>query len=325
MNTEQVTNMNIDQAPKAPKAPKAPRAPRAPRAPKVEAPEVINQWDAVYSKLANEVITKGMPKTVRGHDTRSLLHQHFTLDLAQGFPLLTTRKVNFKHVVREVLWYISGSSNVNDLGPTKVFWQPWADIDGNLPSAYGKFLTRFPRYFEADRDAGESVVPYSDGPINQIGHIIQTLVSDPMSRRMVATFWHPANTLYSSQPPCHVSLVFNTTYTSADETSMALNLLVTQRSADIALGLVIDVANYALLTELIAKYVGMGAGQLTFSIADAHVYEDHAEALAEQIKLQPFEAPHLKFERIAPCDYVPDDIDLVGYQSHPTVRYQLSV
>lgn len=309
-----------------PVIPEAPSVPKVPKTQKVAQQNYkFNHWDIIYDKLASEVIAYGMPKTVRGHGTRSLLHQQFTLDLAQGFPLLTTRKVNFKHVVRELLWYISGSSNVYDLGPTKVFWEPWADNDGNLPSSYGKFLTRFPRYFEADRDAGESVAPYSDGPINQLGHIIQTLVSDPMSRRMVATLWHPANTLYSSQPPCHVSLIFNTTYTNADETSMALNLLVTQRSADIALGLVIDVANYALLTELIAKYVGMDAGQLTFSIADAHVYDDHAKTLAEQLKLQPFEAPRLKFERMAPCDYTPDDIDLVGYQSHPPVRYQLSV
>lgn len=314
----------IPEVPAMPVLPKA-KAPKVTKLAQTQPKVIINHWDTIYAKLADKVITKGTSKVVRGHGTKSLLHQHFTIDLKQGFPLLTTRKVNFKHVVRELLWYISGSASVNDLGLTKIFWEPWADNDGNLPSSYGKFLTRFPRYFAADKDAGESVSPYSDGPINQLGYIIQTLVDDPMSRRMVATFWHPSNAISSSQPPCHVSLVFNAIYTDVDETEMALNLLVTQRSADIALGLVIDTANYALLTEIIAKYVGMKAGQLTFSIADAHIYDDHAEALANQIKLQPFEAPHLKFERMAPCDYTPDDINLVGYQSHPKVHYQLSI
>ena len=268
-----------------------------------------------------DITEKGQPKVVNGNETISLIHQQIQVDLSDGsFPLLTTRKVNFRQVVDELLWDISGSHSVNDAGSAKVFWDYLADADGNLPSVYGRFLTRFPRYNDNDKDTGEQIESSLKGEINQLGWIINELIDNPFSRRLVASLWHPANATVSKQPPCHVSLIFNVT---GDASHYSLNLLVTQRSADVALGLVIDVPKWSLLVILLASYLNMNPGLVTFTIADAHIYEEHVEKLLEQIKREPTGSPYVRFDTMTLCDYTTDDIELIGYQPHPAIRYRL--
>jgi thymidylate synthase len=287
--------------------------------------ESPNEWDSIYIDIVKNVLSHGFIKKARDLSTLALNHIFFSLNLNNGFPLLTTKKVNHKLIAQELIWDISGSSNVNDLpNSAKKLWKHWADEDGNIPSSYGRFLVDYPRYYQEDLKSGEAQLPVYLGSVNQLGNIITTLLGSPHSRRMVATFWHPANASGSKQPPCHLSLVFSTR--PLEDGLFALDLLVTQRSADVALGLVFDVAKYALLTHLIANYCQMKVGKLSFAIADCHIYEQHITKLQSQILRKPRKAPQIVITNFTtPCEFAEDDYEIIDYDPHPYTNYELVV
>ena len=232
-----------------------------------------------YLELVDRVLTTGEHKPNRtGVDTISSFSQHYEVDLEKGYPLLTTKKMDgfrWNSMLHEVVWYLSGEEHIRNLREETKIWDAWADDDGRLETAYGRFWRRYPVPDERERLAGESwpedtnrwVTVEADGrrTFDQLGYVVDTLSDDPNSRRMVVNAWHPANAADSTLPPCHYTFVFNV----QGET---LNCHLTQRSGDVALGIPFNIAAYSLLTTIVAQQTGFEPGTFAHTVVDAHVY-----------------------------------------------------
>ena len=296
--------------------------------------------EEAYLGVVERVLASGVRKENRtGTDTLSSFAEHYSVDLAEGYPLLTTKKVFFGSMLREVLWYLSGEDHIRELRKHTKIWDAWADEEGNLQTAYGRFWRRFP-VPEAGVAVGEEV--WADGAhpnvrreadgslsFDQLGYVLDTLRSHPMSRRMVVSAWHPANAAVSRLPPCHYTFCFNVS-PAADGPDL-LNCHLTQRSADLALGVPFNLACYALLTQLLAEAAGMRPGRFAHTLVDAHVYVDHIDGLREQLTRTPAPAPRLHIARHADgrpkgIDEVgADDFRLEGYAPQPAIRFPVAV
>ncbi len=228
-----------------------------------------------YLDLVHDVLGTGAYKPNRtGVDTVSAFSQHYEVDLSAGFPLLTTKDLSgfrWNSLIHEFLWYLSGEEHVRNLGEETGIWDAWADEDGHLDTAYGRFWRRYPVPEEDDRLPGEAW-PDDDhrwvtdeGTFDQIRYVIDQLRENPNSRRLVVNAWHPANSSVSTLPACHYSFVFNV---QGDR----LNLHLTQRSGDVALGVPFNVTAYALLAQVVAQRTGFELGTFAHTVVDAHVY-----------------------------------------------------
>ncbi|MCG8409459.1 MAG: thymidylate synthase [Phycisphaerales bacterium] len=277
----------------------------------------------VYLDLVRKVLDEGVIKPSRtGVDTLSLFSAHYQVDLAAGFPLLTTKKVNFSAVLRELLWYLSGENHIRNLRKHTKIWDAWADENGNLETAYGHYWRHFP---SATKDEhGEWQVR----EIDQIRYVIDTLKTDPNSRRLIVTAWEPGNATGSRLPPCHYTYAFHV----ADG---KLNCHLSQRSGDIALGIPFNLAAYATLTQMIAQECGFGLGRFAHTIVDAHIYMaspesatadyDHVEGLRQQLERKPLPLPQLVIAK-KPFDELRfEDFELVGYECHEPIRFKVAV
>lgn len=232
-----------------------------------------------YLALVEDVLGEGTYKPNRtGVDTISSFSQHYEVDLREGFPLLTTKSMDgfrWDSMIHELLWYLSGEEHVRDLREKTGIWDEWADEEGHLDTAYGRFWRRFPVPDEGL--PGESWPKdghrwlNDDGTFDQIRYAIDQLRENPRSRRIVVSAWHPANAAVSTLPPCHYTFVLNV---QGDDT---LNLHLTQRSGDVALGIPFNVAAYALLATVIARQTGFEVGSFGHTIVDAHVYCGESE------------------------------------------------
>ena len=227
-----------------------------------------------YLDLVTDVLSSGNYKPNRtGVDTVSGFSQHYTVDLQEGFPLLTTKDLSgfrWNSLVHEVLWYLSGEEHIRSLREETGIWDAWADDEGRLDTAYGRFWRRFPVPDDDQRLPGESWPDdahrwVSDGEFDQLQYVLDTLEENPQSRRMVINAWHPANAAVSTLPPCHYTFVFNVQ-------GSTLNCHLTQRSGDIALGIPFNIAAYAMLTQAIAAQTGYELGEFGHTVVDAHVY-----------------------------------------------------
>jgi len=267
-----------------------------------------------YLDLVSRVLTHGRRKTNRtGVDTISCFAEHYRVDLAQGYPLLTTKRVNFKSMLHEVLWYLSGEDHIRNLRQHTKIWDAWADGEGNLDTAYGRYWRRFPSA-QLDPETGK----YGVVEVDQIGRIVEILKKDPMSRRMVVTAWEPGNALSSKLPPCHYTFAFNVQ-------ENRLNCHLTQRSGDIALGIPFNLACYSLLTQILAQEAGLELGEFSHMIIDAHVYVNHVDGLREQLTRAPRPLPRLTIAR-KPLDTLGfEDFTLEGYDPHEPIRFEVAV
>ncbi len=232
-----------------------------------------------YLELVDAVLSEGTYKPNRtGVDTISSFSEHYEVDLQEGYPLLTTKRMDgyrWDSMLHEVCWYLSGEEHIRDLREETKIWDAWADEEGKLDTAYGRFWRRFPVPEGDDQLAGESwpeegqqwVTEEEDGrrTFDQLQYVIDTLSDSPNSRRLVVNAWHPANAAVSTLPPCHYSFVFNV---QGDR----LNCHLTQRSGDTALGIPFNIAAYALLTKVIAQQTGFEPGTFAHTVVDAHVY-----------------------------------------------------
>jgi len=226
-----------------------------------------------YLGLVEDTLAGGAHKPNRtGVDTISSFSQQYTVDLADGFPLLTTKRMDgfrWESMLHELFWYLSGEEHVRDLREKTGIWDEWADDDGHLDTAYGRFWRRFPIPDEGlpgETWAGsENDWVNDEGTFDQIQYVVDQLESNPNSRRLVVNAWHPANAAVSTLPPCHYTFVFNV---QGDR----LNLHLTQRSGDIALGIPFNLAAYSLLLTAVAQQTGFTPGTFAHSIVDAHVY-----------------------------------------------------
>jgi len=276
-----------------------------------------------YLSLIKTVMENGTHKPSRtGIDTISYFGAFYKVDLQNGFPLLTTKKMHWNSLLREVLWYLSGENHIRNLGQYTKIWDAWADEDGNLETAYGYYWRHFP---SAQKNKnGEWEVR----EVDQIKYVIDEINRNPNSRRLVVSAWEPGNATSSKLPPCHYSFVFNVN-------SGKLNCHLTQRSGDLALGIPFNLAAYSLLTQVIAQQVGLELGEFAHTIVDAHIYigekgtenekYDHLEGLKEQLTREPLPLPQLRITNKPIDDLKFGDFELVNYQYHDKIKFEVAV
>jgi thymidylate synthase len=276
-----------------------------------------------YLKLIKQVIDNGTHKPSRtGIDTIAYFGAFYKVDLQNGFPLLTTKKMHWNSLLREVLWYLSGENHIKNLRQYTKIWDAWADEDGNLETAYGYYWRHFPSAQKIKN--GEWEVR----EVDQIKYVIDEIKRNPNSRRLVVSAWEPGNATTSKLPPCHYSFVFNVN-------SGKLNCHLTQRSGDLALGIPFNLAAYSLLTQVIAQQVGLELGEFAHTIVDAHIYigekgtenekYDHLEGLKEQLLRKPLTLPQLKIAS-KPIDELKfEDFELSNYQYYDRIKFEVAV
>ena len=260
-----------------------------------------------YEDLLQDVLEHGVAKGDRtGTGTRSVFGRQIRYNLAESFPLLTTKKVYFKAVVGELLWFLRGDSNVRWLQEHGVrIWNEWADDNGELGPVYGVQWRSWPT---------------PDGQhIDQIQQVVDQLRQNPDSRRILVSAWNVAELDKMALMPCH--LLFQL-YVADGKLSMQ----VYQRSADMFLGVPFNIASYALLTHMFAQQAGLEVGELIWTGGDCHIYTDHLEQVREQLSRDAREYPQLKLRKAESIfDYDFDDIEVEGYDPHPTIKAQVSV
>ena len=261
-----------------------------------------------YEDLLRDTLTTGAHKTDRtGTGTRSVFGRQLRFDLSQGFPLITTKRVHFKSIAYELLWFLRGESNIawlKDKGVT--IWDEWADAAGELGPVYGVQWRSWP-------------TPSGD-QIDQISEVITAIRSTPDSRRLIVSAWNPADIPDMALAPCHALFQF---YVANGKLSCQLY----QRSADLFLGVPFNIASYALLTHLVAEQVGLEVGDFVWTGGDCHIYDNHVEQVTEQLTRAPYPYPTLRIlrKRGSIFDYDYDDFVVDDYQHHPAIRGAVAV
>lgn len=261
-----------------------------------------------YLDLLNKVLEEGIEREDRtGVGTLSLFGYQFRCNLQDGFPLLTTKRVFMKGIVHELLWFLSGSTNVNQLKKDNVhIWDEWADEDGDLGPIYGRQWIHW-----ANGSA--------DG-INQIKGVIRDIQQKPYSRRLVVSAWNVSDLDDMALPPCHALFQF---YVANGRLSCQLY----QRSADVFLGVPFNIASYALLTHMVAQVTGLEVGEFVHTFGDAHLYKNHLAEATEQLTREPRTLPQLKLDEEVHdiFDFRFDHIDIVDYHPHPKLPAPIAV
>ncbi|MCH6197728.1 thymidylate synthase [Corynebacterium mastitidis] len=260
-----------------------------------------------YEDLLRHILEHGSPKGDRtGTGTTSLFGAQLRYNLAESFPLLTTKKVYFRAVVGELLWFLRGDSNVRWLQERGIrIWNEWADEDGELGPVYGVQWRSWPT---------------PDGRhIDQISRALETLKYNPDSRRNIVSAWNVAELDTMALPPCH--LLFQL-YVAGGRLSCQLY----QRSADMFLGVPFNIASYSLLTHMLAQQAGLKVGEFIWTGGDCHIYDNHREQVTQQLGREPRPYPQLRLRKANSLfDYDFSDVELVGYDPHPTIPAQVSV
>ncbi|WP_432497856.1 thymidylate synthase [Kineococcus auxinigenes] len=262
--------------------------------------------DTQYEDLLRHVAANGTPKADRtGTGTRSWFGAQLRYDLSAGFPLITTKRVHFKSVALELLWFLRGDGNVRWLQERGVtIWDEWADANGDLGPVYGVQWRSWPT---------------PDGRhVDQIAQVLDTLRTDPDSRRMVVSAWNVGELEEMALAPCHALFQFHVA-------GGRLSCQLYQRSADLFLGVPFNIASYALLTHLVAAEVGLEVGDLVWTGGDVHVYDNHVEQVAEQLSREPHPFPAL---RVAPRPFGEHewtDFELLDYVHHPAIKAPVAV
>jgi thymidylate synthase len=267
----------------------------------------VTTINAQYEDLLRHVLDHGTPKADRtGTGTRSVFGRQLRFDLSEGFPLVTTKRVHLKSIVYELLWFLRGESNVAWLQQHGVrIWNEWARPDGELGPVYGVQWRSWPA---------------PDGRhIDQISDVLETLRTNPDSRRMLVSAWNVADLDAMALQPCHALFQF---YVADGRLSCQLY----QRSADLFLGVPFNIASYALLTHMIAAQVGLGVGDFIWTGGDCHIYDNHVDQVREQLSREAFPFPTLE---LAPApslfDHTFEDVRVVGYRHHPPIAAPVAV
>jgi thymidylate synthase len=260
-----------------------------------------------YLDLLSDILAHGVERTDRtGTGTLGVFGRQIRFDLAQGFPLLTTKKLHRKSIVLELLWFLRGDTNVRWLQERGVgIWDEWADAEGELGPVYGK--------------QWRSWTAPDGRVIDQMAHVVEQIRENPASRRHIITAWNPADVDDMALPPCHCLFQF---FVAEGRLSCQLY----QRSADVFLGVPFNIASYALLTAMVAQVTGLRPGEFVHTFGDAHLYLNHIEQAKEQLTRAPRPFPTLK---LAPktdlfgFDY--EDIAIEGYRAHPNIKAPIAV
>ncbi len=261
-----------------------------------------------YLDLMRHVRDNGQQRTDRtGTGTLSLFGYQMRFDLAEGFPVVTTKKLHLRSVIHELLWFLKGDTNIRYLKDNGVrIWDEWADENGDLGPVYGSQWRSWPA------PGGQK--------IDQISNVIKMIRNTPDSRRLIVSAWNPAEVDNMALPPCHSLFQF---YVSDGKLSCQLY----QRSADILLGVPFNIASYALLTMMIAQVCKLGAGDFIHTFGDAHLYLNHLEQADLQLSREPYPLPTMSLNQdiTSVFDFAFDDITLNNYRSHPAIRAPIAV
>ena len=269
--------------------------------------------EAQYLRLLAHVLETGAPKDTRNGRVLSNFGAQLHCDLSEGFPLLTTKKMFWRGIVEELSWFLRGSTNVQELRDKRVhIWDGNSSERGYDAGPVHGFQWR---HFGAEY--GDCHVDYTGQGVDQIANIIELLRNEPHSRRMVLSAWCPTQQADMCLPPCHVMYQF---YVESDG---RVSCMMTQRSADVFLGLPFNIASTALLTALIAHQVGREPGQLFINIGDAHIYEEHVDACRLQLSRSAFSLSSIRIER--PTDdalwcFGTGDVVLMNYKCHDSIK-----
>jgi len=261
-----------------------------------------------YLELLNHILEHGVEKSDRtGTGTRSVFGYQMRFSLADGFPLVTTKKLHLKSIIHELLWFLKGDTNVHYLQDHGVrIWNEWADPDGSLGHIYGYQWRSWP--------------DYDGGHIDQISRAISDIRNNPDSRRIIVSAWNVADLDNMNLPPCHAFFQF---YVADGRLSLQLY----QRSGDSFLGIPFNIASYALLLMMVAQVTGLEAGDFIHTIGDAHIYNNHIEQVKLQLSREPRPLPRMILNPGVKdiFDFKYEDFRLEGYDPHPHIAAQVSV
>ncbi|MFI5368269.1 MAG: thymidylate synthase [Spirochaetia bacterium] len=261
-----------------------------------------------YLELCRHILAHGTDKPDRtGTGTRSVFGWQMRFDLQAGFPLLTTKKLNLKAIIHELLWFLRGETNVRSLQDAGVhIWDEWADARGELGPVYGRQWRSWP-------------AP-DGGSIDQITSLVERLKTEPWSRRHIVCAWNVADIDRMALAPCHCLFQF---YVAGDRLSCQLY----QRSADVFLGVPFNIASYSLLTHMVAQVCGLQAHEFVHTFGDAHIYTNHFSQIEQQLTREPRPLPRLSLrpDVTGIFDFKFEDFSIQGYDPHPAIRGTISV
>ncbi len=261
-----------------------------------------------YKQLLQHILDQGVEKTDRtGTGTRSVFGYQMRFDLSAGFPMLTTKQLHLKSIIHELLWFLSGSTNIGYLKENGVkIWDAWADENGELGPVYG---SQWRSWKGAN---GET--------IDQISNVVEQIKTNPDSRRLIVSAWNVADIPNMKLPPCHAFIQFYVT-------DGKLSCQLYQRSADAFLGVPFNIASYAALTMMIAQVTGLEAGEFIHTLGDAHLYSNHFEQAKLQLTRDPRDLPELKLNPDVQTifDFKFQDFELVNYDPHPHIKAAVAV
>jgi thymidylate synthase len=261
-----------------------------------------------YLDLIRRVLDEGVPQQDRtGVGTLAVFGHQMRFDLAQGFPLLTTKKIHLRSIIYELLWFLKGDTNIGYLRENKVsIWDEWADENGDLGPVYGKQWRDW--------------VSLDGRHIDQIRGLLDLIRRDPSSRRQIVTAWNPGELRDMALAPCHC--LFQTAVMDGK-----LHLQIYQRSCDVFLGVPFNVPSYALLLMMLAQQCGLEAGVLVWTGGDVHIYRNHLEQVRLQLTREPYPLPRMRIRHAPPAidQYEFDDFELIDYRSHPHIKGDVAV
>ena len=277
-----------------------------------------------YLDIVRHVLDAGERKPNRtGVDAISVFGVHYKINLAEGFPLLTTKKVNINAVLHELLWYLSGETHIRNLREHTKIWDRWTSEEKNweVGRLYGYQWVKW-EYFTRNPDTGEYIPQH----INQIQHVIDTIKTTPFDRRLVVSAWNPADLhrpgddpMKPALPSCHALFMFNVS------TDGRLNAHLTQRSADLMIGVPFNIACYAVLTQMIAQECGLTLGEFSHYMNDCHIYVNHVEGAHEQLTRTPREKPKLIIAQKPLWGLTFEDFKLENYNPYPPIKFAVAV
>lgn len=267
----------------------------------------MSKADIIYGECLSHILEHGVQKDNRtGIGTRSIFGYQMRFNLDDEFPLLTTKKIHFKSIAHELLWFLSGDTNIKYLNDNGVkIWDEWANEDGDLGPVYGSMWRSWPT---------------TTGPIDQINNVIDEIESNPDSRRLMVTAWNPDLIDEMALPPCHCLFQF---YVHDGRLSCHMY----QRSADVFLGVPFNIASYALLTTMIAHVTDLEYGEFIHTFGDLHIYDNHLQQVEEQLSRTGFDAPVIKLNPVIDDidDFTYNDIAILRYTHHPPIKAKVAV
>ncbi len=261
-----------------------------------------------YLQLIQHILTNGVKKTDRTQTgVLSTFGYQMRFNLADGFPLVTTKKLHLKSIIHELLWFLNGDTNIKYLNENGVsIWNEWADASGNLGPVYGH--------------QWRSWTTREGKTIDQLSNLVQTIQTNPDSRRLIVSAWNVGDLEQMALPPCHLLFQF---YVADGKLSCQLY----QRSADVFLGVPFNIASYALLTHMVAQQCNLKLGEFVWTGGDCHLYLNHLEQAKEQLTRTPYALPTLEILRkpTSLFEYCFDDFNIVNYNSHPSIKAPIAV